>query len=262
MDIVEIITSVIFKFIEDSFINLNPEITDIAYADIFIGMFWSILLSVIIAHTYRGTHEGVSYSQSFTQTLVLLGVIVSIVMLIVGTDIARAFTLVGALSIVRFRNAIKDTRDVGFIFFAMVVGMSCGTRFYAVAIILTLLTCGLLVFMYLTQFGQKGLTQDILELNFPSEHNFSKVLDPIFSRNLRHFSILGVDSIDEINNRLSFVVTFKKKRTSSSFSRLQGKNGKEISEEINSMSGLLADLQQIKEISDVKVISGSHSTEI
>jgi len=104
------------RFLEDSFIIIGAEFDII---DVMMVLFWSIVLSFIIAITYRGTHTSVSYSHNFTQTLVLLGIIVSIIMLIIGSNIARAFTLVGALSIVRFRSAIKDARDLGFIFFTM-----------------------------------------------------------------------------------------------------------------------------------------------
>ena len=84
----------------------------------------------MIGLVYRLTHRGISYSQSYVQTLVMMGMVVSLIMLVVGSNIARAFALVGALSIIRFRNAIKETRDVGFIFFAMAIGMATGTRFY------------------------------------------------------------------------------------------------------------------------------------
>ena len=67
----------------------------------------------------------------------MMGMIVSLIMLVVGSNIARAFALVGALSIIRFRNAIKETRDVGFIFFAMAIGMAIGTRFYSLAVVAT-----------------------------------------------------------------------------------------------------------------------------
>ena len=112
-NIAELILSFLEKFIKDSFFTIYPEDPFFSVPDVIIALFWSILLSMFIAITYRGTHRSVSYSQSFTQTLVLLCMIVGAVMLIIGTDIARAFTLVGALSIVRFRTAIKETRDVG-----------------------------------------------------------------------------------------------------------------------------------------------------
>ncbi|OUC07886.1 membrane protein, partial [Litorilinea aerophila] len=103
--------------------------------DVVITVVLSFLLSLVIAWVYRETHRGATYVQSFVHTLILMSMVVGIVMLIIGSNIARAFTLVGALSIVRFRNAIKETRDVGFIFFAMAIGMACGTRFYLLAII-------------------------------------------------------------------------------------------------------------------------------
>jgi len=245
------------KFIEDSFLTLASNIATIEITDVIIVFFWSILLSILIGITYRGTHRSISYSQNFTQTLVLLGVIVAMIMIIIGTDIARAFTLVGALSIVRFRNALKETRDVGFIFFVMAVGMACGTRFYLVGIMLTTVGCSLMYFMTYTQFGAKGLAQDIIELDFPVSQDYTKVLSPIFVRHLKYYTMLGIDSIDENTNRISFIVTFKQKSKLFSF-----KKSRDISKKIDSKVELLADVQKISYISNVKVIDGSNSVEI
>ena len=76
----------------------------------------SFLLSLVIGWVYKNTYQGVAYTQSYVHTLTLMTMVVAVIMLIVGSNIARAFALVGALSIVRFRNAVKDTRDIGFIF--------------------------------------------------------------------------------------------------------------------------------------------------
>ncbi|MHA2281115.1 MAG: DUF4956 domain-containing protein [Promethearchaeota archaeon] len=245
------------KFIEDSFLTLASNISTIEVTDVIIAFFWSILLSTLIGITYRGTHRSISYSQNFTQTLVLLGTIVAMIMIIIGTDIARAFTLVGALSIVRFRNALKETRDVGFIFFVMAVGMACGTRFYLIGIMLTTVGCSLMYFMTYTKFGQKGLAQDIIEIDFPVTKDYSQVLSPIFVRHLKYYTMLGVDSLDENTNRISFIVTFKKKSKLLTF-----KDSKEFSKKLDSRVGLLSDIQKISYISNVKVIDGSSSVEI
>ena len=246
------------KFIEDSFINFGSPVTSITIADVVIVLFWSIVLSMIIAMTYRGTHRSVSYSQSFTQTIVLIGMIIGTVMLIIGTDIARAFTLVGALSIVRFRTAIKETRDVGFIFFVMAVGMACGTRFYFLGLIVTLVGCGLTYYMTLTKFGQKGLSQDILELNFPTSQDYAQILSPIFVKHLKYYSILGVDSVNESTLRLSFIITFKSK---SNLSKVL-KKGRTVHDKLDSKAALLSEIQKIEHISNVKIIDGSSSIEI
>ena len=253
-----IFQDLVSEFLEQSFQNLG---TEIDLMDVTLVIFWSILLSTIIAITYRGTHRGVSYSQTFTQNLVLLGMIVSVVMLIIGTNIARAFTLLGALSIVRFRNAVKDSRDVGFIFFVMVVGMACGTKFYPIAMITTFVGCGLMYFMTFSQFGQKGLAQDILELYFPVDKDYAKILTPIFISYLKYYSLLGVDSVDEKTNRLSFIVTFKQK--SPLFSITSFKKSRNIFEDkLTPKAELLSEIQKIGYIKNVKVIEGSSSVEI
>src|SRR5690349_14534541 len=117
-------------------------------ADIAISLALAFILSAIVGWVYRATHRNVSYSQSYVQTLVILGMLISLIMLVVGSNIARAFALVGALSVVRFRNAIKETRDVGFIFLVMGIGMACGTRFYVLAIVATVAICLVIVIMH------------------------------------------------------------------------------------------------------------------
>ncbi len=70
---------------------------------------------------------------SFVATMVLLAILLGMVSMVIGTNIARAFALVGALSIVRFRTVVEDTRDTAFVIFAVVVGMAAGSGAYVVA---------------------------------------------------------------------------------------------------------------------------------
>ena len=131
--------------------------------DVVLTITLSFALSMVIAWTYKNTHHGSSYSQTFVQTLIILAMVVGIVMLIIGSNIA-AFTLVGALSIVRFRNAVKETRDVGFIFFAMAIGMACGTQFYLLAIVSTVLISLLIWVMVREDMFGKTIRDNILKI--------------------------------------------------------------------------------------------------
>ena len=79
--------------------------------DLLLAMVTAALLSFVLSAVYRHTHRGTSYSQSLLVTMVLMAVATSVVMLIIGSNIARAFSLVGALSIIRFRTAVKDPKD-------------------------------------------------------------------------------------------------------------------------------------------------------
>jgi uncharacterized membrane protein YhiD involved in acid resistance len=169
-----------------------------AYFDIWellLSLGVSFVLCVIIGLVYRATHRGVSYSQSFVITMVVVGVTVSVIMLIIGSNIARAFTLVGALSIIRFRNAIKDTRDVGFIFLSMAVGMACGTRFYGTAVIFTAFICGALFLMYgFDLFARTGASQ-ILRVYVTEDMDYEEAFRRLFDESLSAHTMLSMESV-------------------------------------------------------------------
>ena len=134
--------------------------------DLFAAMTVAALLSFVLSFIYRTTHRGTSYSQSFLITMVIMAVATSVVMLIIGSNIARAFSLVGALSIIRFRTAVKDSRDTAFLFAAMIAGMGCGTGFYLASISMTLFLAVLLYALYMMDFGLKERLESIVRVTY------------------------------------------------------------------------------------------------
>ena len=132
----------------DEIFNFQDLSGTFSTTDVVLGLTLSFVLVSFIGWIYQKTHKGASYTQSYVQTLVLMALVVDIIMLVVGSNIARAFSLVGALSIIRFRNAMKETRDVGFIFFAMAIGMSTGTKFYFLSIVATIIIGMIIYIMY------------------------------------------------------------------------------------------------------------------
>ncbi|MHC4742967.1 MAG: DUF4956 domain-containing protein [Planctomycetota bacterium] len=121
--------------------------------DIVLSLLLAFVLGQLIAWVYYATHSGLSYSRSFVQSLIMITVVLSMVMTIIGNNIITAVGLMGALAIVRFRNIIKDTRDIAFIFMALVVGMATGSQRYMTAIVGTLILCAIAVYLYITGFG-------------------------------------------------------------------------------------------------------------
>ena len=91
------------------------------------------ILACFIFLSYWLSHDGSIYSKKFNVSLVALTVITTTVMIVIGNNIALSLGMVGALSIVRFRTAIKDSRDTVYIFWAIVVGICCGSGDYLVA---------------------------------------------------------------------------------------------------------------------------------
>ena len=154
----------------------------------------AFLLTLVVAKVYQITYRGVSFSPSFMHTLVLTGMVIAAVMIIIGSNIARAFSLVGALSIIRFRNAVKDTRDVAFIFLAMGVGMACGTGFFMISIILTAITCGAALIMSFVRFGEHGMTERIVRIHTPAVAGFEKVFEPVLRENTIHHNLVSAET--------------------------------------------------------------------
>ncbi|WP_053983583.1 DUF4956 domain-containing protein [Niameybacter massiliensis] len=98
------------------------------------------LISSAIYISYWYTHSGTTYSQKFNVSLVTLTILTATVMTVIGNNVALSLGMVGALSIVRFRTAIKDSRDTTYIFWAITVGICCGVGDFVVAGIGTAVT--------------------------------------------------------------------------------------------------------------------------
>lgn len=96
-------------------------------AEVALRLVIALILGGIVSWIYKVTRAGGQFTASFPPTLVLLAVLIAMVTQVIGDSVARAFSLVGTLSIVRFRTVVRDTQDTAFVIFAVVVGMACGT---------------------------------------------------------------------------------------------------------------------------------------
>ena len=103
-----------------------------------LNMLLAFILGLVIAAIYKWTHTGMP-AETFTNTLIILCMLISVVMVVIGESVARAFSLVGALSIIRFRTVVRDPRDIAFVFFALAIGMGVGAGNPSVSIIGTFL---------------------------------------------------------------------------------------------------------------------------
>jgi len=136
----------------------------------------SLACGIIIALVYRFIYKGPSYSATYVNSLVLLSLITTLVIMVIGNNLARAFGLVGAMSIIRFRTAVRDVQDIVYIFFALSVGMASGVGLYAIAISSTLLICLVSVVMVTFNFGAPGKAEYVLQLIYsPSKQTESRI---------------------------------------------------------------------------------------
>ena len=151
---------------------------------------------LVVSLVYRFTHRGSGYSTSYVQSLVMMGLVTTVIMIVIGSNIARAFSLVGALSIIRFRNAIKETRDVGYIFFAMAIAMACGTRFYTLAMLSTSAISSVMVVMYLANYGSSRIKPErLLTVYMPPSVDVEAVLRPVMEQLFDSYSMITIETV-------------------------------------------------------------------
>jgi cytochrome c biogenesis factor len=113
----------------------NSIIAESNYSLVVINILTSLALGLVIVGVYRVVRRKQRVDHTFPVTLVLLTALIAMVTQVIGSDIARAFSLVGALSIVRFRTVVEDTLDIGFVIFGVVVGMAIGAGQWHIALI-------------------------------------------------------------------------------------------------------------------------------
>lgn len=115
--------------------------------DVFENMLVAFICGLIIAFFYKITYRGPGVSYSFINSLIVLSMITAVVIMVIGNNLARAFGLVGAMSIIRFRTAIKETQDIIFIFFSLAIGMASGVGLHLLAIFSSLII-GIITFAF------------------------------------------------------------------------------------------------------------------
>lgn len=118
-----------------------------SFPDILINFLVSLGCGFIISLVYRFTYKGPGYSGNFVNSIIFLSVITTLVVMIIGNNLARAFGLVGALSIIRFRTAIKDPIDIAYIFLALTIGMAGGVGYHKLSIAGTIL-CSIIMIVF------------------------------------------------------------------------------------------------------------------
>jgi uncharacterized membrane protein YhiD involved in acid resistance len=161
---------------------------------VILSLLLAFALGQVLAWVYYFTHSGLSYSKSFVQSLILITVVIAMVMAVIGTNIITAVGLMGALAIVRFRNIIKDTRDIAFIFCSLVVGMASGSQRYDVAIIGTLVLSLIAIYLYLSGFGTHQPHNGFLRFSFRGHIGPDSPISKILNRFCGSFTLISAQA--------------------------------------------------------------------
>jgi uncharacterized membrane protein YhiD involved in acid resistance len=179
-------------------------------ADIVLSTTMAFFLGLLISWVYIATHRGVSYSPSLVLSMIILPMVTGLVMMVIGNNLARAFGLVGAMSIIRFRTAVKDVRDTAFVFFSLAAGMATGTGNHLVGIGGTLIVVLLIGILHVARHTIPGRPEYMLQFNILAGEEPRKPYLGLFDTYLRTSSLIHVKSVRLGESlQLSFHVALK-----------------------------------------------------
>jgi uncharacterized membrane protein YhiD involved in acid resistance len=164
----------------------------------------SLVLSLFIFFVYKKTFRGVLYSHNFNVTIIMISLITAMVMMLIGSNLAISLGMVGALSIVRFRAAIKEPRDIAFLFWAITVGLAAGSGTFIIAIIGSI-TIAIILFI----FGTTNYSDNTYLLVIKGNEIKAEMIQEV----LKQFKVpnkLRMKNSNKFNTEITLEITLKR----------------------------------------------------
>jgi uncharacterized membrane protein YhiD involved in acid resistance len=177
--------------------------TTVAVEQFVANLVMALLCGFIISLIYRWTYRGPHYSTSYVHSIVVLSMVTALVIMVIGNNLARAFGLVGAMSIIRFRTAVKDTQDIVFIFFALAAGMAAGVGLKALALFGTILIGGIIYLLHKINYAKPHKREILLQFTgkiINGEHPYLDIIDKYCrSSKMINTQAIGDENLFEIS---------------------------------------------------------------
>jgi len=168
---------------------------DLSIGTAIITMLVAVAFGGAISFTYYKTQED-NYQQSMAVTLLMLPIIMSVIILFIGSNIARAFSLAGTLSIIRFRSAPGDPKDIGFIFFDIAAGLACGVGLFGYGAIFVLILCVIMIVAEKVNLFRKKSVQKTLKITIPENLNYQGAFDEILKKYTKKYTLTRIKTTD------------------------------------------------------------------
>lgn len=136
------------------------------------------------------------YSQNFSLTLIIVPTVIAIIVLLIGSNVARAFSLAGAFSMIKFRSSPGNPKDISYVLFTMAAGLACGVGAYGYAGIFTVFLCILMIILNMLNFGGNKVSQKLLKITIPEDLDYEGVFDEIFAEHTTGYELIKVKTTD------------------------------------------------------------------
>ncbi len=179
-----------------SFFSSTANGSAISLTDALLTIVMSFILGGIISITYIKTGVKNGHSQNFALTLVMIPSVIAVIILLIGSNIARAFSLAGAFSIIRFRSAPGDPKDIAYVLFTMAAGLACGAGYYGYAVLFTVILCLFMIGLGLIHFGSKKGSHKLLKITVPENLDYENAFDDVMKKYTSSYEMKKVKTTD------------------------------------------------------------------
>ena len=170
--------------------------SDVDWTRMVTAVLLSFVLGLVIGMVYKFTHSGFGYSQSFVITLIMMCTIISVIIMVVGENVAGAFSFAGALAVIRFRMSLKEPKDIAYVLFATAAGLAVGAGAYLVSAIgVVALSLFIIILTKLNLFAPAHTTKK-LKIVIPEDLNYEGVFEPVLDKYCNKYELLKVMNID------------------------------------------------------------------
>lgn len=166
--------------IETLISNFTVSTSSFNFLQVLLTIGMTFICGGIISFTYRKTSDQGKYSDNFGLTIILLPAVIGIIIMLIGSDIARAFSLAGAFSIIRFRSAPGEPRDIAYVLFAMAAGLAGGVGAYVYALLFTIILCAVMYLLAVTHFKKLSTPVKQLMITIPEDLDYEHALNDVF----------------------------------------------------------------------------------
>lgn len=156
----------------------------------------ALLLGFFISFVYLRTHPAEGMTSSMSITLIMLPAIIAIIIMLVGNNVARAFSLAGAFSLIRFRSAPGDPKDIAYVFFTLGAGLAAGMGYLGYAVLFVVILCTVMYVLYRTQYAVPKQESMLLKITIPEDLNFQHLFDDLLDKYADAWTLKRVKTSD------------------------------------------------------------------
>ncbi len=156
----------------------------------------AIILGLLISLIYMFTHRKCGYAQSYVLTMIMLPSIIATIILVIGDSVSSALSLAGAFTLVRFRSAPGDPKDIAYIFFAMAVGLCCGMGYIGCALFFFVVLGAIMFIIYEINLGAPNISDMTLKITIPENLNYMGLFDRVLTDNTTQWRLRRVKTTD------------------------------------------------------------------